>query len=128
MPQKKPSITKPYTVEKFMKSITTLRISADVYEDFIRTLDELSGEIAKLSQTLAKKEGMKTIMPVHLKKASDEILRRGPLTVDELLKKIKPLTIIQLSDLAKKIKKMAEDLLKPKRSYHRKTKSRVKKK
>ena len=54
-------------------------------------------------------------MPDHLDNALDEILRRGPLTVDELLQKIEPLTIIELSQLAKKIKQKAAELLKPKR-------------
>ncbi|MBA7494497.1 hypothetical protein ES702_05073 [subsurface metagenome] len=128
MPRQKDSVTKPYTLETFMKNLTTMRISNDVYGDFIRTLDDLVTNITKLSAKLAKKEGMKTIMPEHLDKATEEILRRGPLTVDEILEKIKPLTIIELSDLAKKIKKMAEDLLKPKRKYRAKKKPRVKKK
>jgi len=128
MPRQKDSVTKPYTLEKFMKNITTMRLSGDVYEDFIRTLDELVTEITKLSAKLAKKEGMKTIMPEHLDKATEEILRRGPLTVDEILQKIEPLTIIELSGLANKIKQVADDLLKPKRQYRTKKKPGVKKK
>ena len=97
-----------------------MRISNNVYGDFIRILDDLVTNITKLSEKLAKKEGMKTIMPVHLDKATEEILRRGPLTVDEILQKIEPLTIIELSGLAKKIKKMADELLKPKSKYRTK--------
>jgi hypothetical protein len=33
--------------------------------------------------------------------------------VDELLQKIKPLAILELIDLARKIKKLAEDILNP---------------
>ena len=128
MPAQKRPVTRPSTLEKFMKELTTLRVSADVYEDFIRTLNELATSITKLSEKLAKKEGMKTIMPEHLDKATEEILRRGPLTVDEILQKIEPLTIIELSTLAKKIKKMADELLKPKRSRRAKKKPRAKKK
>ena len=128
MPRQKDSVTKPYTIETFMKNLTTLRISNDVYGDFIRTLDDLVTNITKLSAKLAKKEGMKTIMPAHLDKATEEILRRGPLTVDEILQKIEPLTIIELSDLAKKIKQKAEELLKPKRLHRAKKKPRAKKK
>ena len=108
------NVTKPYTLEQFMKEITTLRISDDVLGDFIRTLDELTTRITKASEKLAKKEERKTIMPADLEKALDEILRRGPLTVDELLQKIEPLSIIELSQLAKKIKQKADELLKPK--------------
>ena len=118
--RQKDSVTKPYTLETFMKNLTTMRISNNVYGDFIRILDDLVTNITKLSEKLAKKEGMKTIMPVHLDKATEEILRRGPLTVDEILQKIEPLTIIELSGLAKKIKKMADELLKPKSKYRTK--------
>ncbi|MBA7493705.1 hypothetical protein ES702_04267 [subsurface metagenome] len=128
MTTQKNSVTRPYTLEKFMKTVTKLKISDDTLEDFIRTLDGLVTKITKLSAKLAKKEGMKTIMPGHLDKATEEILRRGPLTVDEILQKIEPLTIIQLSGLAKKIKKMAEDLLKPKRASRAKKQPGVKKK
>ena len=114
MPTQKHSVTRPYTLEKFMKTVTKLKISDDTIEDFIRTLDDLVTNITKLSAKLAKKEGMKTIMPEHLDKAIEEILRRGSLTVDEILQKIEPLTIIELSALAKKIKQKADELLKPK--------------
>ena len=114
------NVTKPYTLEQFMKKITTLRISDDVLEDFIRTLDELVTKVTEVSAKLARKEKRKTIMPNHLDKALDEILHRGSLTVDELLEKIEPLTIIQLSQLAKKIKQKADELLKPKRTSLRK--------
>ena len=128
MPAQKRPVTRPSTLEKFMKELTTLRVSADVYGDFIRTLNELVTSITKLSEKIAKKEGMKTIMPVHLDKATEEILRRGPLTVDEILQKIESLTIIELSALAKKIKKMADELLKPKSKYRGRKKPRTKKK
>ena len=108
------NVTKPYTLGQFMKKITNLRISDDVLEDFIRTLDELVTRITEASAKLARKEKRKTIMPDDLEKALDEILRRGPLTVDELLQKIEPLSIIELSQLAKKIKQKADELLKPK--------------
>ena len=128
MLRQKDSVTKPYTLETFMKNLTTMRISNDVYGDFIRILDELVTNITKLSAKLAKNEGLTTIMPEHLDKAAEEILRRGPLTVDEILQKIEPLTIIELSALAKKIKQKAEELLKPKHTRRTKKKIGVKKK
>lgn len=110
------NVTKPYTLEQFMKTVTDLRISDDVLEDFIRALDKLVTKITETSAKLARKEERKTIMPQDLDKAIDEILRRGPLTVDEIFQKIEPLSIIELSQLAKKIKQKADELLKPKRS------------
>ena len=119
MPNKTTSVTRPYTVEQYMKTHTNLKISDNVLEDLIRTLDMLVKKITKLSEKHAKKEKRKTIMPMDLEKSTDEILRKGLLTVDELLQKIEPLSIIELSRLAKNIKKKADDLLKPAKSRKR---------
>lgn len=114
MPEKAVSVTRPFTLETFMKTKTKLKISDNVLEDFIRALDELAAKITKTSARLAREEKRKTIMPPDLEKALEEILRTGPLTVEELLQKIEPLTIIELSQLTKKIKQKAEELLRPK--------------
>ena len=113
MPAKKVSVTRPNTLEKFMHKVTKLNISGNAIEDLIRALDELVTRVTKESAKLAEGQQRKTIMPDDLDKALDEILRRGPLTVDELLKKIEPLTVVELSDLSNAIKKMAQNLLKP---------------
>lgn len=117
MPKKAVSVTKPFTLETFMKQATKLKITTNVIEDFIQALDELAAKITKTSETFAIKEQRKTIMPQDLEKALDEILKRGPLTVDELTQKIQPLSIIELTDLSKRIKKLAEELLKPTRKH-----------
>lgn len=108
------SVTKPFTLETFMKQTTKLKITTNVLADFIQALDELVAKITKTSEAYAIKEQRRTIMPQDLEKALDEILKRGPLTVDELIQKIKPLSITELTDLSQKIKKLAEKLLKPK--------------
>lgn len=113
MPEKTISVTKPFTLATFMKQTTTLKISTDVLEDFVQALNELVIKITRSSETYARKEARKTLLPQDLDKALEEILKRGPLTVDELLQKITPLSIIELSSLAKKIKQKADDLLKP---------------
>lgn len=120
MPKQKKSVTKLYTLGQFMKTTTNLKISEDTIEDLIRTLDEIVTKITGLSEKFAAAEKRKTIMPHDLEQALDEILRRGPLTVDELLQKIEPLSIIELSQLTKKIKQKADELLKPKRAYKKK--------
>ena len=106
-----------------MRQATKLKITTNVLEDFIQALDELTTKITKSSETFAAKEERKTIMPQDLEKALDEILKRGPLTVDELLQKIQPLSIIELTDLSKEIKKMADELLKPDREHRVKIKN-----
>jgi histone H3/H4 len=112
-PAKLIPVTRPNTLERFMRTATKLKISDDVLDDFILTLNDLVTKITKKSDEFARKAGRKTIMSEDLRKALDEILGRGPLTVDELLQKIKPLSILELIDLARKIKKLAEDILNP---------------
>lgn len=114
MPRKKRSITKLYTLRQFMRGLVNLKISDATIEDFIRELDELATKVTVFSGKLAREEDKKTIMPQHLQKALDEVLRRGPLTVEELLQKIDPLSVIELSQLAEAIKKKAQELLKRK--------------
>ena len=128
MPKQKKSVTKLYTLGQFMKTVTNLKISEDTIEDLIRTLDEIVTKITRSSEKFATAEKRKTIMPHDLEQALDEILRRGHLTVDELLSKIEPLSIIELSELTKKIKQKADELLKPKRTHLAKKKIEVKKK
>lgn len=113
MPKKSVSVTKSFTLETFMKQTTTLKISTNVIEDFVQALNDLVVKLTRVSEASAIKEERKTIMPPDLEQALEEILERRPLTVDELLQKIEPLSIIELSALAKKIKQKADDLLKP---------------
>lgn len=119
MPKQKKSVTKLYTLGQFMKTATNFKISEDTIEDLIRTLDEIVTKITRFSEKFATAEKRKTIMPHDLEQSLDEILRRGPLTVDELLAKIEPLSIIELSQLSKKIKQKADELLKPKRTHRK---------
>lgn len=114
MSKKSVSVTKPFTLESFMKQTTKLKIATNVLTDFIQALNELVIKITQASEGFAIKEERKTIMPQDLEKALDEVLKRGPLSVDEITQKIEPLSIIELTNLAKKIKKMADELLKPK--------------
>jgi len=114
MPEKSNSVTKAFTLQSFMKTVTALKISEDVLTDFIAGLDELAAKVTKNSDARAQADGRKTILAPDLEKALQEILRTGALTVDELLPKVEMLTVVELSRFSKEIKKMADDLLKPK--------------
>jgi histone H3/H4 len=65
----KPSITKPNTVETFMKANSTLRIGSDTISFFLTQLDTLSEAITKAAEANAKKENRTTIMPDDIKAA-----------------------------------------------------------
>jgi histone H3/H4 len=68
MPEKA-SITKPNTVETFMKANTDLRISVDTLKEFQTQLDALATSITKESEKQAKASGRTTIMPADIKAA-----------------------------------------------------------
>lgn len=68
MPEKA-SITKPNTVETFMKANTDLRISVDTLKEFQTQLDALATSITKESENQAKASGRTTIMPADIKAA-----------------------------------------------------------
>jgi len=73
MPEKV-SITKPNTVETFMKANTDLRISADTLKEFQTQLDALAGTITKESEKQAKASGRTTIMPTDIKAAMTAVV------------------------------------------------------
>jgi len=73
MPEKV-SITKPNTVETFMKANTDLRISADTLKEFQTNLDALAGSITKESEKQAKAAGRTTIMPADIKVAMTAVV------------------------------------------------------
>ena len=63
------SITKPNTVETFMKANTDLRIGADTLKEFQTQLDVIATAITKESEKQAKAANRTTIMPADIKAA-----------------------------------------------------------
>ena len=61
------SITKPNTIETFMKANTDLRISADTIKEFQTQIDVIAASITKESEKQAKAAGRSTIMPADIK-------------------------------------------------------------
>jgi len=68
MPEKA-SITKPNTIETFMKANTELRIGANTLKEFQTQLDALATSITKESEKQAAASGRTTIMPADIKAA-----------------------------------------------------------
>jgi histone H3/H4 len=67
------SITKPNTIETFMKANTDLRISADTIKEFQTQIDVIATSITKESEKQAKAAGRSTIMPADIKSALSNI-------------------------------------------------------
>jgi len=57
-----PGITKPTTIQTFMKAHTDLRVGADAVALLLDRLNILAAAVAKAAETNAKMEGRTTIM------------------------------------------------------------------
>ena len=108
-------VTKSRTIEEFFKEKTQLRVSQEAVETYKSSLTQLSAQVIQKAETLAKKENRTTILDRDIQQAADEVFRRSPMTVAELMEKITQLSIIDLTNLSNKVKAYAEDLLKQKK-------------
>lgn len=108
-------ITKSRTVEEFFKEKTALRVAADAIETYKTTLTQMSEQVIKQAEALAKKENRTTILDRDIQRATDDVFRRSPLTVAELMEKIKQLSIIDLAALSNQVKAYGDDLLETKK-------------
>ena len=62
----KPGITKPNTVESFIKANSDLRVGVDAVACFLELLNALSETVVKDAEANAKQEGRTTIMAVDV--------------------------------------------------------------
>ncbi len=104
-------VTTTKTVKTFFKSNTDLQISKEGSEIYKNTLNALSLKVIKKATALAKAEKRKTVLPRDIKKASDDIFGKAPMTISELMGKIKLLSIIDLAELTKQVKSYGQELL-----------------
>lgn len=104
-------ITSERSVKEFFKTNSELRVGKEGIEYYRNIINELSLKVIKKAETLAKAEKRKTVLKRDIKKASDEIFGKAPMTISELMGKIKLLSIIDLADLTKQVKKYGQTLL-----------------
>lgn len=104
-------ITSNRAIKELFKEQTNLRIAEDSIESYKATLNELSLKVIQCCIELVKKNNRKTILKRDVEQASEEVFRRAPMNIDEIMEKIKPLSIIELAELNKKIKAYADELL-----------------
>lgn len=103
-------ITSSRAIKEFFGEHTELRIAGKSIEAYKATLNELSQKVIQKAQELAKEDKRKTVLERDIEEASEEVFRRAPMTISELMEKIKQLSIIKLVDLNKKIKAYNEEL------------------
>ncbi len=87
-------ITSDRAIEKFFKEQTELRIASDAIEAYKVTFNQTSLKVIQRAVELVKEDNRKTILKRDIDQASQEVLRRAPMTVGELMEKIKLLSII----------------------------------
>ncbi len=104
-------VTSTRAIKEFFKEQTKLNIADNSVESYKATLNNLSRQVIKRAAELAKKDKRKTVLLRDIDQASEEVFRRAPMNVSELMEKIKQLSIIELVEFNKKIKAYIAKLL-----------------
>lgn len=108
-------VTKIRIVKEFFKKNSDLRVSQDAVVGYKKHLAEISLIVIQRATELAKGDNRKTVLERDLEQATDEVFRRSPMTVDELMEKIKQLPIVDLTELSNQVKAYGDELLKKKK-------------
>ncbi|MBU0694097.1 MAG: hypothetical protein KKC11_05440 [Candidatus Omnitrophica bacterium] len=111
MAKKSPSVTYKSTLEKYVKTKTEFRVAEDGVVFLVDELNNLVTRIIEEANTLVAKDERSTLLLEDMKKAADEVLRKGPVSVDELFEKITILPVVELKELSKRVRKKAEEVL-----------------
>ena len=98
------SITKPNTVETFMKANTDLRIAADALKEFQKQLDTLALSITKEAAKQATAAGRTTIMAADIKSAMTAVTGSTS-DLPYLFRQLEKLTAKETADLSTLIQK-----------------------
>jgi len=107
------NVASPTTIEEFFEENSTLRISDASVQNYKEILNQTSLRVITRAEELAQtdKRPRKTILPRDVTQAADEIFRRTPITVPEIMEKIDQLSIIDLAELINQVNAYAKDLL-----------------
>jgi len=98
------SITKPSTVETFMKANTDLRIAADALKEFQKQMDALALSITKEAARQATAAGRTTIMAADVKSAMTAVTGSTS-DLPYLFRQLEKLTAKETADLSTLIQK-----------------------
>jgi len=104
-------ITSSRSIKQFFKSKTDLRVAVDGIDLYKSLLNDLSQKVIERAVLIAKEGKRTTILNRDIAQASDEVFRRTPVTVAELMDHIKQLSIVDLTELTKQVKIYGDELL-----------------
>ena len=111
MAKKSPSVTYKSTLERYVKEKTEFRVGEEGVLFLLEELNSLVARIVEEANALVVKDERSTLLLEDMKKAANEVLRKGPVSVDELFEKITILPVVELKELSKKVRKKAEEVL-----------------
>jgi len=104
-------VSRSQIIEGFFKESSDLRISKDIIETYKQSLNDVSLKVIQEATMLAKKDKRKTVLNRDVVQATDNIFRRSPIEVSEIMEKITQLSIIELARLNKQLKNYSDKLL-----------------
>lgn len=104
-------ITSSRSIKEFFKSKTDLRVAVDGIDLYKSLLNDISQKVIDRAVQIAKDGKRTTILNRDIAQASDEVLKRTPVTVAELMEQIKQLSIVDLTELTNQVKTYGDDLL-----------------
>ncbi len=102
-----PGITKPNTVEAFVKARSTLRVGSEAVSCFLDQLNTLSEAVVKAAEATAKQEGRTTIMASDIKAAMTSTTGSTS-DLPFLFKQLETLTAKNTANLADLIQKWVD--------------------
>jgi histone H3/H4 len=105
------SVTYKSTLEKYVKTKTEFRVNENGVVFLVDELNNLVTRIVEEANGLVMKDERSTLLLEDMKKAADEVLRKGPVGVDELFEKIIILPVVELKELSKRVRRKAEEVL-----------------
>jgi len=103
------------SVKQFFKNKSDLRVAVDSIDLYKSLLNELSQKVIERATELAKGDDRTTVLKRDIDQASDEVFRKSPMTIAELMEKIEQLPIVDLTELSNQVKAYSDELLKKKK-------------
>ena len=108
-------VTRSRTIEDFFKANSSLRVSKGAVEAYKTALNQMSVQVIKKATKLAKKGNRRTVLERDITQAADDVFRRSPISVAEIMEKITQLPMIDLVELTNQVNAYGNKLLKKKK-------------
>lgn len=102
-----PSLSKPNTLEAFLKARTDLRVGVDAINALLTALDQLGTQIAQAATKSAKAEKRATILEKDITAALAALL--GGSDLDGIFKRLESLNSKDTAQLAKQIEQWLKE-------------------